>query len=487
MGGGTLMTPVLIRQGGFQGEVRIRQVAVLLLAGVAGVRVRRDRLLQGDLAEGDIAEYGLADGLRGLEGVKRHRSVVTDRLGRIWFSLNRGLSVVDPARVANGSARAIVQIQSITADGSAINRRGPVRIAPSPQRVTIGYAGLSLSVPERVRFRYMLDGFDQIWSEPLAAREAVYTNLGPGHYRFRVIASNPLGIWNSGEAMIEFVIDPAFWQTWWFRVCGALAGILTILAIYRLRLHKMTGQLSLRFEERLAERTRIAQELHDTLLQGFLSASMQLHLTVDSLPGNSTAKPALNHILQLMACVIEEGRNTVKGLRLSIDGPLDLEQAFSRIPQEIGTGGGIGFRVLVEGPSRPLRPVLRDDIYRIGREALVNAFRHSHASIIELELEYAPNCLRVLVRDNRCGIDPQVVQMGREGHWGLLGMRERAERIGAQLHVWSIATRGTEVELSVPSHLAFEGRPATGLLRRLFPRRALSETVPPTGKNQEER
>ena len=431
------------------------------------LRVKRDKLWKGALGEGDVREYGLADGLRGVEGVKRHQSVVADSLGRIWLSMNRGISVVDPARLTSNSAPAIVHIQTISADGSPIEVRGPIRIPARRQRLTFGYAGLGLSVPERVRFRYTLDGFDEGWSEPTASREAVYTNLGPGPYRFRVIASNTDGVWNGSQTALAFEIEPAFWQTGWFRLSVLLVFAVTALALYRFRMHQLTKQLNVRFDERLSERTRIAQELHDTLLQGFLSASMQLHVATDRLPEDSPAKPVLNRVLQLMGQVIDEGRNAVKGLRSFDYSNNDLAQTFSQVQEELALQEAIAFRVIVEGQPRPLHPLLRDEIYRIGREALVNAFRHSHAEKIEMELEYTARHFRFLVRDNGCGIDPKVVQSGRAGHWGLPGMRERAERIGGRFHVWSRAAAGTEVELAVPAHIAFRGRPGNSVWKWL--------------------
>jgi signal transduction histidine kinase len=220
--------------------------------------------------------------------------------------------------------------------------------------------------------------------------------------------------------------------------------------------------MNLRFEERLAERTRIAQELHDTLLQGFLSASMQLHVADDRLPENSPVKPAVSRVLTLMKDVIEDGRNTLRGLRSRSYELRDLAQAFSRIPEELSLQQQIDYRVIVEGQARPLHPIIRDDVYRIGREALVNSFRHAQASRIEVEIEYGVKQLRVLVRDNGGGIDPQVLRSGREGHWGLSGMRERAERIGGRLTVWTRPADGTEIELSVPATLAFESKSSNG-------------------------
>jgi signal transduction histidine kinase len=321
-----------------------------------------------------------------------------------------------------------------------------------------------------------LEGYDPDWSEPTAEREAGYTNLTHGPYRFRVIASNSEGIWDSAEAVATFEIEPALWQTWWFRLSVVLACVFSVLMLYRFRLHQMTRRISVRFEERLAERTRIAQDLHDTLLQGFLSASMQLSVAADGLPTDSPSKPLLAHILQLMREVTEEGRNRVRGLRSPTSGSVDLAKALAEIRNEIRVPG-IAFRVIVQGEPQPLHPMLGDEVYRIGREALVNAFRHSHAKNIEVELEYTASRLRVLVRDDGCGIDPQVLKSGREGHWGLVGMRERAEQIGAKLSVWSRATAGTEIELSVPGNIAFP------IASRNWLRRGLAWILPLRGKH----
>ena len=423
------------------------------------MRVARTALVkEGPVAKDEnvgIREYGTADGLRSLEVMRRDRSVTADSLGRIWISTTRGLSVIDPTRSTIGSAPAIVKIHSVAADGTTMGVNEPIRISAERHRVTFSYSGLSLSVPERVRYRYRLDGFDHEWSEPTAAREAVYTNLGPGTFTFKVVASNGEGVWNSTEASIGLGIDPVFWQTWWFRAAVATAGMLAALAVYRIRLHQMTRQLSVRFEERLAERTRIAQELHDTLLQGFVSASMQLHVAAETLPEESPAKGALRRVQRLMSQVIDEGRNAVRGLRSTDGGGRDLAEAFSGIQQELADGRPVEYRVIVEGQTRPLSAAVRDNVYRIGREALVNAFRHAAAATIEVEIEYASRHVRLLVRDDGKGIEPEIVKSGADGHWGLSGMRERAERIGARLKLFSRAGAGTEVELFIPGHIAF--------------------------------
>lgn len=419
------------------------------------LRVNSEAALRGSVPQSDVREYGPSDGLSSAQAAKRYRSVVADGNGRIWISMYYGLSFVDPKPVALTSAPALVHVDGISADGRLINLTPQVQIRAPHQRVTLRYSGLSLTVPSRVRFRFRLDGFDQDWSEPTAVREAVYTNLESGPYRFRVIASNSEGVWNSREATLPFEIQPVFWQTWWFRVLCIFAVALATLVFFRLRILRLASQMQMRFDERLAERTRIAQELHDTLLQGFLSASMQLHVANDQIAPDSPAKPLVNRILELMASVIEEGRNSVRGLRSSRMNPPDLEKAFSLIRQEFPGHSQVDFRVIVEGTPKPLRAVIRDEVYLIGHEALSNAFRHSHATSIEVELEYAPRYLRVLVRDDGQGIDTQVLRSGRDGHYGLSGMKERTERIGGKLRVLSRAVAGTEVELSVPSNIAF--------------------------------
>lgn len=421
------------------------------------LRVEREKLLHQPLSASDLREYSSADGLLSSQGIKRQKSVTTDSLGRIWFSTNRGLSFVDPASAKISSTPALVHVNGLSADGRQIKLAADIRIYPPHHRLTLAYTGLSLAVPARVSFKYRLDGFDQHWSEASTSRETTYTNLEPGHYVFRVIASNSEGDWNSAEATAPFEIEATLWQTTWFQLCTLLTMVLALAAVSRLRMRKLAGQLKLRFEERLAERTHIAQELHDTLLQGVISASMQLHVVADQLPADSSAKPAVDRILTLMGRVVEEGRNAVGGLRARPSESMDLAEAFSAIPREFGNAeeDKVGFHVTVEGQPRLLHPIIRNDIYSIGREALINAFRHAHPKNVEVELEYASYGLRVLVRDDGIGFDSKILRFGRQGHWGLSGMRERAKRIGARLKLFSRPTAGTEVELIVPAQIAF--------------------------------
>ncbi len=382
-------------------------------------------------------------------------SAARSRDGRLWFVNGSMLQMVDPDRLYENRTAPPIQIEKIVADRKSYAPREDLRLPSLTRDLEIDYTALSFVAPQKVRFRYKLDGRDANWQDPQGRRQAFYSDLRPGKYRFRVIACNNDGVWNEVGASLSFTLLPAFYQTNWFLlIClAAFGGV--VWAAYQQHVRQLAARLDSQFEERLAERTRIAQELHDTLLQGFLSATMQLHVANDQLPEDWPAKPIIGRVLELMARVIDDGRKAVRGLRSSADESDDLQQAFSRTHQEFFLQQSTDFRVIVEGQVRPLHPVIRDEVYRIGHEALANAFRHSRASCVEVEMEYAEDQLRVLVRDNGCGIDPQVLRAGREGHWGLSGMRERAERIGAKVKVWSRPAGGTEVELSVPGHVAF--------------------------------
>ena len=452
------------------------------------LRVETAKLLSGALSDANVREFALGDGLHGLEGVKRSRSLVADETGRIWLSSNRGISMADPQSIKENISPALVQINQITIDGMPLDFQDRITIEAGRQRITINFIGLSLAAPEKVKYRYKLENFDQEWSEPTAIREAVYTNLSPGSYRFKVIASNSQGIWNSQEAVVELEIAPFVWQTRWFRLFCFIAAVLLGLMLFRVRLYRITDKLNLRFEERLAERTRIAQELHDSLLQGVVGASMQLDVAIDRLPENISEKQSLSKVLHNMKRVIEEGRNTVRGLRAADSHSPDgsLEQSFSKFWQDLSADEKIDFRLVVDGSPRALHPLVRDEVYRIGGEALINAVRHSGGSQIEFEINYAAKHLKILIRDDGCGIDSNILNAGREGHWGLTGMRERAENIGAKLKVWSRHESGTEIELIVPNHIAFESKSSDNyLLKRLskfYPRQPKTRRL--EGKNE---
>jgi len=213
------------------------------------------------------------------------------------------------------------------------------------------------------------------------------------------------------------------------------------------------SEMKLRLEERRKERERIARDLHDTLFQGFLGASAILHTAIEQTPGDTPTKTSLNRALQLMYRVIDEGRLVLQDLRSSPAASLSLERGLRRLWDEL-LPEGVQFRIFVKGQPKALKPEIQEQIFGIGREAMVNGLRHSGATSIEVEVEYLPRRLRLVVHDNGCGIDPQFLRCGRDSHWGLVGMRERAASIGARLRIWSCPRAGTQVELSIPGDIA---------------------------------
>jgi len=408
--------------------------------------------------------FDASDGLRGLPRQREPLPTAARAAdGRIWFATTGGIAVIDPRRWPTNAVPPPVLIEEVVADDRELRTASGMELPPNTRNLRLRFTALSLTVPERVRFRYRLDGYDDDWHGPVGARTVTYTNLPPRSYRFRVVACNNDGLWNDAGAALSFAILPAFHQTRVFQALllaaiGALAW-----AAYRWRVRQVAARLDLQFEERLSERMRIARELHDTLLQGFLSASMQLHVAIGEIPKETPARSRLDRVQQLMGRVIEEARGALRGLRSREAAAEDLGQALSRVRSELGAQEGPAFRVIAEGPVRPLRPIIRDEVYRIGREAVVNAFRHAGARTIEVELEFGWRQLRLLIRDDGKGIDPEVLHAGVEGHWGLSGMRERAEDIGGRLRLWSRNGVGTEVDLVVPNRVAFGGDPAPGL------------------------
>ena len=429
------------------------------------LRVARDKMCQGPLVDGDVREYRLADGLADMQGVRRDRSIVTDPSGRVWISRRAGLSMVDPARLSRESVPSIAHIDGFSVDGGSMDPRHAVLVPWDRKRIAIDYTGLNLSAPDRVRFRFRLDGFDGTWSGPVAEKEAVYTNLAPGSYRFHVMASNVDGVWNGGEAVMPFEVDPAIWQTWWFRLCAVLSLAIAVAALYRWRLHQLTLEVNLRFDERLAERTRLARELHDTLLQTIQGSKMVADDALETEGGGlnpTRMHTALEKVSVWLEQATQEGRAALHSLRSSTSQENDLAEAFRSATNDCLPSDSMEVSLSVEGTATEMHPIVRDEIFRIGLEAIRNACWHSGGSLLEVELSYAKN-FTLRVRDNGKGIHPEVAAKGKEGHFGLKGMQERAGRVGGKLSLFSSSASGSEVELIVPGRIVFRGR-----RRRIF-------------------
>src|SRR5262250_2892863 len=387
--------------------------------------------------------------------------------GKLWFSAGDGVSVVDPHHFPFNKLPPPVHIEQITADrktydpASAVGGRLPL-----PARVRdlqIDYTALSLVAPEKVLFRYKLEGLDSDWQDAGNRRQAFYTNLPPRNYRFRVMACNNSGVWNETGATIDFVIPPAYYQTRWFRLSCVAAFLALLWAVYQLRLQQVTAQVRQRLQGRADERERIARELHDTLLQSLHGLLLQFQAARNMLPRRpEEAIHALDGALDATEQAIAESRNAIQNIRAEPGRQGDLAELLKAAGQELANSQDANhrppvFRLIVEGERQALPAVLQGEVYRIAREILRNAFQHAQADRIEAELRYDDHALRLRIRDDGRGIDPQVLKAGgRSGHWGLRGVRERAQQIGAQLGFWSEAGAGTEVQLTVPAAVAYE-------------------------------
>jgi signal transduction histidine kinase len=294
--------------------------------------------------------------------------------------------------------------------------------------------------------------------------------MAPGEYSFHVIAANSYGIWNEQGANLRFVLRSHFYQTSWFYALCATTFLALLWTAYQFRDRRLHQQYSMRMEERIEERTRIARELHDTLLQSFQGLMFSFQAARNLLPGRTEeAIRTLDGAIRKGDEAVAEGRDAIQNLRLG-SAQRRLEDLLSAMGQELrdaqdGNSHSAVFQVIVEGQPRTLSPLLQDEIYRIAREVLRNAFQHADAHRIEAAIQYDPDLFRLRIRDDGKGIDTKVLQEGaRAGHWGLPGIRERAKRIGARLALWSERGAGTEVELTVPASVAY----AASDVRRRF-------------------
>jgi signal transduction histidine kinase len=411
------------------------------------------------------------------DGVRSHTtstgyspSVAKSPDGKLWFLPWDGVSVLDPHHLPFNRLPAPVQISQITADRQTYDAvssvKGSLRLPPLLRDLEIDYTALSFVAPEKVLFRYKLEGFDGDWQEAGNRRQAFYSNLSPRNYRFRVSACNNSGVWNEASTFLDFDIAPAYYQTAWFRASSVAAFLALLWALHRLRLRQIAQKFNTQLEARVGERTRIARELHDTLLQSFHGLIFRFQAVDNLLPARpGEAKQTLESALDDAAQAITEARDAVHELRSSTVATNDLAAAVKALGDELAVHhttaaeghDSAAFIVEVEGTPQDLNPIPRDEIYRIAGEAMRNSFRHARARRVEVEIHYDEQQLQVRIRDDGIGIDKSVLShQGRVGHWGLSGMRERAKQIGAELDVWSELGAGTEVELRMPASIAYQ-------------------------------
>jgi len=427
----------------------------------------------------DAMVFDPADGARAPIGTIYYNAPVARTAdGKLWFASQDGVSVVDPAHLPSNRLPPPVQIEQMTADRSPVrlDAAGHATLPALTRDLQIDYTALSLVTPEKNRFKVKLEGWDGDWLDVGNQRQKSYNYLPPRSYRFHVIASNNSGVWNETGDVVEFSILPAWYQRTSVRTAAVLGFFALLWAMYRYRVRQIAHVYDTRVQARVDERTRIARELHDTLLQSFHGLLFRFQAATNALP-QSPIKQEFERTIDQASQAITEGRDAVQNLRVSTVVTNDLAEALGTLGEELaGEHAGEPGRhtpaveVVIEGTPRDLHPVVRDDIYQIAGEALRNAVRHSGARRIEVRIHYGDRQLRVAVRDDGKGIDRTGLEEERPGHFGLRGMRERAGVIGASLEVWSEVRLGTEVQLTVAAAAAYAALRTRGRFR-LFVRR----------------
>lgn len=397
--------------------------------------------------------YDQADGLPGVAQQGWHSpTVVTGADGRIWLISNTGVAFLAD-RIERNTLPPPVTILSVTAAGAAYPAPGQLTLPKGTSSLAFAYTAASLSAPAKVRFRYLLEGLDPGWVDAGAHREAVYNNLGPGHYRFRVIAANEDGVWNTDGAAIEVEILPTFVQSRPFKVLGAVTAIGLLSLAYSMRLRAVGNRIRMRMTERMEERERIARELHDTLLQSVQALTLRFQLVVDDLPKGAPARATLEEALDQADMVIAEGRDRVRDLRQRRD--YDIERAIAEIIKRQAFDPGVEITMTVTGAPRRLEPLVLEDATRIASEAIFNIWRHAGANRVAIDIGYGET-FSLRLADDGVGLAREIAAEGhREGHFGLAGMRERAKGLRGVLVVRAMPAGGTEVLLTVPGHIAY--------------------------------
>jgi signal transduction histidine kinase/ligand-binding sensor domain-containing protein len=391
--------------------------------------------------------------------------------GRLWFTVDSATKLIsiDPKHIPRNSLAPPVKIWSVTAQGRTYDVGASALIFPvRTTALQIDYTAGSLTVPERVRFRYKLDGLDKDWQDGGNRREVFYTNLAPGPYTFHVVASNNDGVWNETGDALRFTIQPAWYQTRWFHMLCGLVALVVLAGLHRARLIQVRADTRRLMEARLSERERIARDLHDTLLQSMQGLMLRFRAVANAIPDKGKLRDMMERALGRAEQVIIESRDKVKEIRAQDAVSASLPDALAAVAARFDGPTAPPLRLTIEGDPIELHPLVREEALLISREAIANALLHANARDIEVELSYGSSALHVRVRDDGAGISPDVISNGREGHWGLAGMRERARKLQAKLDIWSTPGAGTEVELIVPAAIAYRGvtRTAVSTWRR---------------------
>jgi signal transduction histidine kinase/ligand-binding sensor domain-containing protein len=409
----------------------------------------------------DYAWFGKADGMTSTQCSIGSPNMALAPDGKLWVATVQGLAMLNLQHLSFDSAKPPIFVEEVTVGRARRPAGHELVLPPGTHHVELRFDSISLASPEKIRFQYRMDGVDPVWLDADNAQTAVYTKIPVGTHAFRIRACNSAGVWDRSGISFPVTQKPYFYQTTWFRLVAVTALVVILTGTYRFRLHQIRAQMNARLDERVSERTRVARDLHDTLLQSFHGLLLRFQTAYDLLPTRpDEAQKTLGSAIDQAAEAITEGRDAVQGLRASTVETNDLALAINTLGEELAAGetnpNHAGFYVGVEGTTRVLHPILRDEVYRIAGEALRNAFRHAQAQRIEVGIRYDERQLRLRVRDDGKGIDAKYLdEQGRTGHYGLRGMRERAKLMGGKLAVWSEIDSGTEVELTIPASVAY--------------------------------
>jgi signal transduction histidine kinase/ligand-binding sensor domain-containing protein len=419
-----------------------------------------------DRVSGHFRNYSVADGLSGAD-LTGWGACFKSRTGEMFFGGFSGATAFYPDKVVDSAEAPTIVLTDFSLSGTpvgvgphsllekAISSTDKLTLSHRQNIFSIEFSALSYLNSATNRYRYKLDGLDKDWHEVNGdQRQASYTTLPSATYTFRVQGSVSGGPWGEPGTILQITVLPPWWNTWWFRTLYITTALLVLWSAYRLHLRQIALQHNIRLQERLAERSRIARELHDTLLQGFQGLMLLFQGVIKTLPADAHARQLMEIVMDRGDQVLLEGRQSVRDLREDATTAEDLAESLKRCGQEFAQDHEIPFSFGVIGTPRSFDPILCNEASRIGREALTNAFLHSGATRIEAEIAYRNSCVSLTVRDDGRGIDQRILDGGRSGHWGLRGMRERAAEIGAELVISSRPGAGTEVVLTIPTKVA---------------------------------
>lgn len=399
--------------------------------------------------------FSYEDGLPNGPNAQNYRTMTRGGDGRLWLATIDAIAWIDPAHLPSNPDPPGVAITSLVSGTTTIKDPTKIRLRAGSLDITIGFAAINLTMPRRTKVLYRLEGHDPDWVDPGARRQAFYTNLAPGTYRFQVIAANEDGVWNRTGANLEITIPPTFLQSIWFKLLIATALALLAWTLYSLRVRQVAAALEARFQIRTAERERIARELHDTLLQGFQGLMLRFQAVSDRLSGDDPLRKDIDKALDRADGILAEGRTRVRDLR-SETARTDLSEALVDIAGDFDDGAAPPIDLVIDGGVRAIVPLVSEEMARIAEEAIRNAIAHSGASRISVRLAFGRKRLALSIADDGIGLPAAVREAGgREGHYGLKGMRERAERVGGRLAIATRPNGGTEVQVQAPAGAAY--------------------------------